>query len=112
MPRRRGRPGLLGTMARTAVVAGTATATAGAVRGHQAAKQQAAAPPAAMPQNTPQAAAPASQPAAPPAATSQAATSGLSEDTIAKLKELGELNASGVLSDEEFTVAKAKLLGT
>src|SRR3954468_13925353 len=35
MFRRRGRPGLLGTVARTAVVAGTATATAGAVNRHQ-----------------------------------------------------------------------------
>ncbi len=33
------------------------------------------------------------------------------DDSVAKLKELGELHASGVLSDEEFTAAKAKLLG-
>lgn len=113
MPRRRGRPGLLGTMARTAVVAGTATATAGAVRGHQAAKQQAAAPPVSEQQAT-------ELPPAQGAAGTQSATEaptgstagGMSEDTIAKLKELGELNASGVLSDEEFTAAKAKLLGT
>ena len=39
MFRRRGRPGLLGTVARTAVVAGTATATAGAVNRHQEQKQ-------------------------------------------------------------------------
>jgi len=38
-----GRPGLLGTMARTAVVAGTASATVNAVNGHQAAGQQQAA---------------------------------------------------------------------
>ena len=47
MMRRMGRPGLVGTMARTAVIAGTATAVAGGVRNHQeqkaAAAQQAAA---------------------------------------------------------------------
>ena len=31
-------------------------------------------------------------------------------DMVAKLEELGELHASGVLTDEEFTAAKAKLL--
>ena len=43
MMRRMGRPGLVGTMARTAVVAGTATAVAGGVSRHQQGKQQAAA---------------------------------------------------------------------
>ena len=45
MPRRMGRPGLLGTVARTAVVAGTATAVVGGVHRHQdqkSADQQAA----------------------------------------------------------------------
>ena len=36
---RRGRPGLVGTVARTAVVAGTATAVSGAMYGHQQKKQ-------------------------------------------------------------------------
>ena len=40
--RRRGRPGLLGVAARTAVVAGTATAVSGSVRNKQEAKQEAA----------------------------------------------------------------------
>ena len=40
MPRRRGRPGLVGTMARTAVVAGTATIVVGAVSGSKQSKQQ------------------------------------------------------------------------
>jgi hypothetical protein len=48
----------------------------------------------------PQAAA-AAPPAAAPAAT-----------PIDQLKELGELHASGVLTDEEFAAQKAKLLGT
>ncbi len=99
--RRRGRPGLLGTMARTAVVAGTATATAGAVSSRQANKQ--AQKQAAADQQAQQQAA-----AAPP---TEAPATGLSEDTIAKLKQLGDLKASGVLSDEEFAAAKAKLLG-
>ena len=43
MRRRMGRPGLVGTMARTAVIAGTATAVAGSVSNKQAGKQQAAA---------------------------------------------------------------------
>jgi hypothetical protein len=33
-------------------------------------------------------------------------------DTVADLKDLAELHASGALSDEEFAAAKAKLLGT
>jgi hypothetical protein len=33
------------------------------------------------------------------------------DDSIAKLKELGELHASGVLTDEEFAAQKAKILG-
>jgi len=42
MMRRMGRPGLVGTMARTAVIAGTATAVAGGVHNRQAQKAQAA----------------------------------------------------------------------
>jgi membrane protease subunit (stomatin/prohibitin family) len=86
----RGRPGLLGTMARTAVVAGTATATAGAVNRHSQNKQQAAQ------QQTVQAASP---PAAPVC------------DPIAALKRLADLKAAGALTDAEFTAAKAKILG-
>ena len=100
MRRRAGRPGVMGTMARTAVVAGTATATAGAVqrRGAQkaAAQQQAAAPPAA--------------PAAPPAAPAPAAPTPDEDDVVAKLQQLGDLKAQGVIDDAEFAAAKAKLL--
>ncbi|WP_410877031.1 SHOCT domain-containing protein [Nocardia sp. A7] len=94
-----GRPGLLGTVARTAVVAGTATATSNAMnrRGaRRAAEQQAyvqqQAPPPPLP---PQA------PPPPPAA---------GNDTVAQLGTLAELHASGALSDAEFATAKAKLL--
>ena len=40
MPRRRGRPGIVRTMGRTAVVAGTATAVSGGMQRHAASKQQ------------------------------------------------------------------------
>ena len=87
--------GLMRMAARTAVVAGTATAVSGRVAhrqnekyADQAAQQQAAAA----------AAAPA--PAAAPV-----------DDTTAKLQELAGLHAQGILSDEEFAAAKAKALG-
>lgn len=104
--RRMGRPGLVGTVARTAVVAGTATAASGAVRNKQeqkaAAKQQEAA--------AQQAAA---QPAAPPqAAAPEPAAGGMNDDKLEQLKQLGELKNSGVLTDEEFAAEKAKILNS
>jgi hypothetical protein len=47
--------------------------------------------------------------AAAPAAAPPAASPG--SDLTAQLNQLAQLNASGVLSDEEFAAAKAKLLG-
>ncbi|WP_280398961.1 SHOCT domain-containing protein [Nocardia carnea] len=99
-----GRPGLLGTVARTAVVAGTARATANAVDRHaqrRAAESQAYAAQQVPPPPPPQQYA---QPAPAPAAAE-------SEDLVSKLHKLGELHASGVLSDDEFTAAKRQLLG-
>jgi hypothetical protein len=100
----RGRPGLLGMAARTAVVAGTATATANAVNNRQSRKQEAATEQQAAQQTATQQQqqvnAPAPAPAAAPAG----------DDMIAKLKQLADLNAAGVLSDEEFAAAKAKVL--
>ena len=113
-----GRPGLVGTMARTAVVAGTATAVAGGVSRHQQAKAQSQADAAAYQQQeaaaqqqdmAEQAAAQqaaAAPPAPPPAAPAEAAE----DPTIAKLKELAALKDQGILSEEEFTEAKTKLL--
>jgi hemolysin activation/secretion protein len=101
----RGRPGLLGMAARTAVVAGTATATANAVNNRQSRKQEAAMDQQAAQQ---QAAEQQQQVNAPPPAA-PAAPAG--DDMVAKLKQLADLKAAGVLSDEEFTAAKAKLLG-
>jgi Short C-terminal domain len=83
-------PGLLRGMARTAVVAGTATAVSNRVSRRQAgrwAEQDAVA-------YEPE---PAAAPAAP--------------DPIEQLRQLGELHQQGVLTDEEFAAQKAKLLG-
>jgi hypothetical protein len=91
---RMGRPGLMGTMARTAVIAGTATAVAGGVSNRQQqrdAQQQAG--------------------SVPPPAASPPSPDAAGDDPIAKIKELGELHAQGLLTDEEFTAAKSKLLG-
>ena len=84
-------PGLVRGVARTAVVAGTATAVSGRVQRRQNARWA---------QQEPEAYEQAPPPPAAPAA-----------DPIAQLKELGELHQSGVLSDEEFAAQKAKLLG-
>jgi hypothetical protein len=104
-----GRPGLVGTAARTAVIAGTATAVSGkvAAAGQQkAAAQQAAAQQAAAQQAAVQeAAAPPAAPAAP------AAAPGLSDDVVAQLTKLAELRDAGILTDEEFSAKKAQLLG-
>ena len=94
-------PGLLRGMARTAVVAGTATAVSNRVSRRQserwAAQDQAYYPEEQAP-----------PPAAPPPAA-PAAPSG--ESRIDQLKELGELKAQGVLTDQEFEVEKARILG-
>jgi cell pole-organizing protein PopZ len=114
--RRVGRPGVVGTMARTAVIAGTASATVGAVQGKQAAKAQSAAQQQAAQQAAydsqaqvadmqAQLAAMQAQQAPPPPA---AAAGG--EDLMAQLKQLGDLKAAGILDDAEFAAAKAKLL--
>ena len=112
MPRRRGRPGLVGTMARTAVVAGTATAVVGGMSNSRnakeaAAQEQAAANQAAF-ESQAQVADLQAQLAAQQAAPQAPAPAG--GDMTAKLTELASLHSSGVLSDEEFAAAKAKLL--
>ncbi|TYL53724.1 SHOCT domain-containing protein [Agromyces mariniharenae] len=114
-----GRPGLVGMAARTAVVAGTATAVSGSVARHQAnkdqeryeqqqyeAQQQQAAMNAAAQQAVAQQQAAAAQaaPAAPAAAAG-------GTDVVAELQKLAALKEQGILSDDEFAVAKAKLLG-
>lgn len=106
--RRRGRPGLLGVAARTAVVAGTATAVSGSVRNKQEAKQEAAA------QEQQQQAA-AAQPAAAPTAPADPApapAAAPSDDLVDQLQQLTDLKNSGALTQEEFDAAKVKLLGS
>ena len=102
--RRRG-PGLVRTVAATAVVAGTA----GAVRHHQEQKWANKA----AEQETEQQAAyeagiAASQPAMPAAAPAPAPAG---DDMMTKIQQLAQLHSAGVLTDEEFAAAKAKLLG-
>ncbi|GAA1236597.1 hypothetical protein GCM10009657_10340 [Oryzihumus leptocrescens] len=96
----------MGTMARTAVIAGTATAVSGGVRRHAEQKQASAAPP---PQ--PAAAPPPPQPAAAPPPPSPASETAMStDDKISKIKQLGELKDQGLLTEEEFAAEKAKVL--
>jgi Short C-terminal domain len=95
---RRG-PGLVGMAARTAVVAGTATATANAVNRREARRAQPQADDQAMYEQQ-----------APPQGEPQAPSD--SDDLTTKLGKLADLKASGALSDQEFAAAKAKLLGT
>jgi hypothetical protein len=99
-------------MARTAVIAGTATAVSGAVYNHQqdkrmnkqqeqAATQEAFAAQAELEQLKAQQAAAA---APPPAAAAGA------PDVTAELMKLADLKEKGILTDAEFAAAKAKLL--
>ena len=90
-------PGLLRGVARTAVVAGTATAVSNRVSRRQANRWAAQEPQYA---EQPQYAEP-PPPPPPPAAA---------EDPIAKLKELASLRDQGILTDQEFADQKAKLL--
>ncbi len=109
MPMRRG-PGLLGTMARTAVVAGTATAVSGGMqrRRQSRAEEQAAAE--AYEQQQQDAATQAQMQQYAQQAAAAAPAAGAGPDLAAKIQQLADLNASGALSNEEFAAAKAKLL--
>jgi predicted flap endonuclease-1-like 5' DNA nuclease len=102
--------GLIGGMARTAVVAGTATAVSNRVsrrqgnrwaakEDEQAAQEEQAAKAQAYDQQ--QYAQPAYAP--PPASPAQ-------DDMLTQLQKLGELKAAGVLTEEEFAAQKAKIL--
>jgi len=103
-PRRMGRPGLLGMAARTAVVAGTATAVSGNVQRRQQARAQDAQADADAQALAQQAEYTAQQQqAAPPPPAGDSAL-------IDQLNQLSQLHNAGVLSDTEFTAAKAKLL--
>ncbi|QMV04159.1 SHOCT domain-containing protein [Devosia sp. D6-9] len=73
-------------MARTAVIAGTATAVSGKVAAKQAGKHAAGA---------------GKEPPAP---------AGLTQEAMAQLEKLAELHKSGILTDEEFATQKARIL--
>jgi len=90
-------PGLLRGVARTAVVAGTATAVSNRVSRRQANRwagqeqqqyEQQAPPPAPAPAAAPQ------------------------QDTVTQLKELADLKNQGILTEEEFAQQKAKILAS
>ncbi|WP_246577583.1 SHOCT domain-containing protein [Actinospica durhamensis] len=100
MVARAGRPGLLGTAARTAVVAGTATAVSGRVRARQDARYA---------ENDQ--AAYQQQPAPAPAPQAAQPTGGVSDEALAKLERLAQLQQQGVLTEEEFAAQKAQILG-
>jgi membrane protease subunit (stomatin/prohibitin family) len=87
-------------MARTAVVAGTATAVAGGVQRRQADRADAAAQEQNEDLQAQQAQAAPPAPAAAPAGN----------DLMAELQKLGEMRTAGLLDDAEFAAAKAKLL--
>lgn len=127
--RRAGRPGLIGTMARTAVVAGTASAVVN--RGNQRrdarqqsanedqqSQQQMADMQAQLDQANAEKQAAAQQAAIDKAvnermAQQQAAVPAQSggDDTMAKLQKLADMKSQGLLSDQEFAAMKGKLLG-
>jgi hypothetical protein len=95
-------PGLLRGVARTAVVAGTATAVSNRVSRRQANRWAAQEP---QYQEQPQYAEPQyQQPPPPPPAAAP------SDDPVERLTELAQLRDRGILTDEEFAAAKAKVL--
>ena len=100
--------GLFGMMARTAVVAGTATAVSNRVSRRQATKWQQKADADAAEQQQDQQATPQYEQAPPPAPEPAAADSSSLADELQKLATLKE---QGILSDDEFAAAKNKLLG-
>jgi len=112
MLRRRGR--LLGTVARTAVVAGTATATANAVNRHaqnKAAGKEAAAEQEAAEQAPPPPPQPVYQAPPPPPPAPAPAAPAEGDDLVGRIQQLAGLRDAGVLSEDEFAAAKGKLLG-
>ena len=90
-------PGLIRGVARTAVVAGTATHVSNNVSRRQSQRWA---------EQEPQQYA---EPAA-PAAAAPAATTG--EDRMEQLQKLGDLKAQGILTEEEFQSQKAKILAS
>ena len=103
--------GLFGMMARTAVVAGTATAVSNRVSRRQANKWQQQADTQAYEEQE-QAAPPQQQYAPPPAPAPAAPAAADSSSLVDELQKLASLKEQGILSEDEFTAAKNKLLGS
>jgi hypothetical protein len=104
--------GLLRGMARTAVVAGTASAVSGRVQRRQASKfAEKDAQTAAKEQQAYDAQMVQQQPPPPPPPPAPAGGGGISNDAIEQLKELGALKEQGILTEQEFATQKAKILG-
>lgn len=101
-------PGLMRGIARTAVVAGTATAVSNRVSRRQAARwsgdDQSQQPPPQQQQYVEQ---PQQYAPPPPQAVAPAPPA---DDMLDQLRQLGELRAAGILTEEEFIVQKSKIL--
>jgi len=95
-------PGLLRGVARTAVVAGTATAVSNRVSRRQARRWGAQE---AQPYGY-------EEPAQPAYAPPPAAAAPPEDDPVARLRELAALRDDGILTDEEFAAEKRKVLGS
>lgn len=95
-------PGLIRGVARTAVVAGTATAVSNRVSRRQAGRW--------AQQEEQQAPPPQAQPVAPPPPPAPAPQGMDMDAKLAQLKELGQLKDAGVLTDSEFEAQKNKIL--
>jgi len=98
--------GLFGMMARTAVVAGTATAVSNRVSRRQANKWQQQAD-----EQQPEEQAPPQQYQQAPPAPAPAPAAADSSSLVDELQKLASLKEQGILSEDEFTAAKSKLLG-
>ena len=94
-------PGLLRGVARTAVIAGTATAVSNRVSRRQARRWQGQG---SYPYDQPTYQEPELQYAAPPEPAPQ-------QDMVQQLKDLAELKEQGILTEEEFAAQKARILG-
>jgi Short C-terminal domain len=94
-------PGLLRGMARTAVVAGTATAVSNRVSRRQASRWSDQSAPAYMANTGPA-----------PEGYAEPAPAAPAESRMDKLRELGELKAQGILTEEEFAAEKARILAS
>jgi hypothetical protein len=100
-------PGLIRGVARTAVIAGTATSVSNRVSRRQYNRWASQDEQQQAEQQAPQQQAP---PA--PAATPAPAPSAGADDRIAKLQQLADLKNQGILTDEEFAAEKARILNS